>query len=214
VQNLINEVVANLKHERESGTKKIKRTFKRRKISEVDQRMPSLDQCQKEEIKSDQLIDDAKITENKIPPTIVAVPYPKAVPKCNHATNDEYFKSFLGKHLGDYKISELIGSGTMGTVYYAKDINLGRDVAVKILNQSISRDKMFINQFQNEARAASIIHHPNIAQIFYLGNQADLYYFAMEYIDGWSLEDILQEMEVMSGLRALDLYLLHNRLSP
>ena len=67
-----------------------------------------------------------------------------------------------GTQLGSYEITSLIGSGGMGEVYRAKDLRLGRDVAVKVLREELASDPERLRRFEQEARSASALNHPNI----------------------------------------------------
>ena len=71
-----------------------------------------------------------------------------------------------GTHVGPYEVVALIGAGSMGEVYRARDTNLGRDVAIKILAQSSVLDEDRIARFRREARVLAALNHPNIATIY------------------------------------------------
>lgn len=93
-----------------------------------------------------------------------------------------------GTRLGRYEIRSLLGSGGMGEVYLARDLDLDRDVAVKILRddrESGDRARRFIQ----EAKAASALHHPNVAHVYEIGSQDDLRFIAMEVVEGETLRD-------------------------
>ena len=80
-----------------------------------------------------------------------------------------------GTFLGDrYEIIEEIGTGGMSNVYKAKDHVLGRDVAVKILKEEFAEDKTFVAKFRQEAQAAAGLEHPNIVNIYDVGNEDGL----------------------------------------
>ncbi len=93
--------------------------------------------------------------------------------------------------LGDFVIKNLIGNGGMGTVYLAHQITLDRDVALKVLHADFSDDTAFIQNFINEARAAASLNHPNIVQAVAVNCDEGRWYFAMEYINGSTLKQML-----------------------
>ena len=95
--------------------------------------------------------------------------------------------------LGDFVIKNLIGNGGMGTVYLAHQITLDRDVALKVLHADFSDDTAFIQNFINEARAAANLNHPNIVQAVAVNCDEGRWYFAMEYIDGSTLKQMLAQ---------------------
>ncbi|MBR4372432.1 MAG: protein kinase, partial [Victivallales bacterium] len=95
--------------------------------------------------------------------------------------------------LGDFVIKNLIGNGGMGTVYLAHQITLDRDVALKVLHADFSDDTAFIQNFINEARAAASLNHPNIVQAVAVNCDEGRWYFAMEYINGNTLKQMLAQ---------------------
>ncbi|MFA5206051.1 MAG: serine/threonine-protein kinase [Lentisphaeria bacterium] len=95
-----------------------------------------------------------------------------------------------GSLVANYRIEREIGRGNMAVVYLATQLDLQRPVALKILTGGLARDQDFVSRFLNEARTAAALSHPNIVQAFSAGAVADdLYYFAMEYIEGETLHD-------------------------
>ncbi|WP_040204933.1 Stk1 family PASTA domain-containing Ser/Thr kinase [Neobacillus jeddahensis] len=100
----------------------------------------------------------------------------------------------IGKRLSDrYKILEMIGGGGMANVYLAHDMILDRDVAVKMLRLDFANDEEFIRRFRREAQSATSLAHPNIVNIFDVGEEGDLYYIVMEFIDGQTLKQYIQQ---------------------
>ena len=93
--------------------------------------------------------------------------------------------------LAHYKILERIGAGGMGEVYRARDHRLGRDVAIKVLPASLSRDAERMRRFEQEARAAAALNHPNICTIYEVAQAGGFAFIAMEYVEGRSLGDRL-----------------------
>ncbi len=98
----------------------------------------------------------------------------------------------LGKVFNSrYRLKEKIGSGGMADVYLADDLLLNREVAVKVLHQQYAADPSFIQRFRYEAQAAANLNHPNIVSIYDWGNEGDVYYIVMEYVEGRDLKQIL-----------------------
>ncbi|PYS73513.1 MAG: serine/threonine protein kinase, partial [Acidobacteria bacterium] len=117
----------------------------------------------------------------------------------------------VGKTIGRYRILSLIGVGGMGAVYLAEDTALGRKVALKLLLPSYaSKDHDSLRRFQNEARAASALNHPNTAHIYEIGETDGSNYIAMEYVEGQSLDSRingspLDSMELLDvGIQVAD----------
>ena len=92
--------------------------------------------------------------------------------------------------LGPYHIQKKIGSGGMGDVYLAIDPALNRKVAIKTLRQELIGDANFLERFKREARAVASLSHPGIVQIYYIGQEKNLTYFAMEYVGEKTLKDL------------------------
>ncbi|UCZ51782.1 Stk1 family PASTA domain-containing Ser/Thr kinase [Bacillus shivajii] len=92
-----------------------------------------------------------------------------------------------------YQIVKPVGGGGMADVYLAHDIILDREVAVKVLKAQFSKDDEFIRRFRREAQAATSLAHPNVVNIYDVGEEKDLYYIVMEYIDGLTLKDYIQQ---------------------
>jgi eukaryotic-like serine/threonine-protein kinase len=93
---------------------------------------------------------------------------------------------------GRYRIVRKLGSGGMANVYLAEDQELGRRVAIKILNDRHSGDEQFVERFRREAKNAAGLSHPNIVSIYDRGEGAEgAYYIAMEYLDGRSLKELI-----------------------
>jgi serine/threonine-protein kinase len=92
---------------------------------------------------------------------------------------------------GRYMIVRKIGAGGMADVYLAEDQELGRRVAIKILNGRHANDAQFIERFRREAKNAAALNHPNIVSIYDRGEAEDTYYIAMEYLDGRSLKELI-----------------------
>ncbi len=92
---------------------------------------------------------------------------------------------------GRYRIVRKLGAGGMADVYLAEDQELGRRVAIKILNDRHANDDQFIERFRREAKNAAALNHPNIVSIYDRGEAEDTYYIAMEYLDGRTLKELI-----------------------
>ncbi len=96
-----------------------------------------------------------------------------------------------GTILGSYEILAPLGSGGMGDVYRARDRKLGREVAIKVLRPGIASDTTRLKRFEQEARTASALNHPNIVTIYEIGEHDGEHYIAMELVDGDTLRELL-----------------------
>jgi WD40 repeat protein/serine/threonine protein kinase len=103
------------------------------------------------------------------------------------------------EQLGDYRIVREIGHGGMGVVYEAEQISLGRHVALKILPQNLLRDPKQRQRFEREARAAAQLHHTNIVPVFGVGDHDGQPYYAMQFIQGLGLDDVIDELKRMQA---------------
>lgn len=112
----------------------------------------------------------------------------------------------IGKILGNrYEVLEKIGDGGMAFVYKAKCRILNRIVAVKVLRPEFVDDEVFISKFKNEALAAGSLTHPNIVNIYDVGQDENVHYIVMEYVDGCNLKDLIKKEGIMDPYRALDI---------
>ena len=91
-----------------------------------------------------------------------------------------------------YEIVKSIGEGGMANVYLANDKILDRKVAVKVLRGDLSSDDRFIRRFQREALSVSNLSHPNIVEVYDVGEEDGQYYIVMEYIEGKTLKQLLK----------------------
>ncbi len=110
-----------------------------------------------------------------------------------------------GSSISGYKILGKLGAGAMATVYKAKQISLDRIVAIKKLPKKFSSNPQFIERFFAEGRAAAQLNHPNIVQAFDVGNEGDLYYFVMEYVEGRSVHDDIVTHKRYKESEAIDI---------
>ena len=99
----------------------------------------------------------------------------------------------MSNRLGKYKINEKLGEGATAEVYRAVDTSLEREVALKLLKPALVADPYTFERFRQEARAAAVLFHPNIATVFEIGEEEGRYFIAMRFIEGRSLNQVLQE---------------------
>ena len=104
--------------------------------------------------------------------------------------------------LGDYRILREVGRGGMGVVYEAVQISLGRQVALKVLPFASAMDPRQLQRFKNEAQAAAHLHHTNIVPVFYVGCERGVHFYAMQYIDGQSLDFIIRNLRRQQRLES------------
>ncbi|MCP3771768.1 Stk1 family PASTA domain-containing Ser/Thr kinase [Paenibacillus sp. MZ04-78.2] len=101
----------------------------------------------------------------------------------------------IGKQLGGrYEILGRVGGGGMAIVYKGLDILLHRHVAVKVLRQQYVHDEEFIQRFRREAQAAASLSHPNVVSIYDVGQEEDIHYIVMEYVEGTNLNEQIKEI--------------------
>ncbi|HEY1252371.1 MAG TPA: protein kinase [Thermoanaerobaculia bacterium] len=109
-----------------------------------------------------------------------------------------------GSRLGAYEILAPLGAGGMGEVYRAKDARLGRDVAIKVLPSATAADPDRRARFEQEARSASALNHPNILTIYDIGEYGGTIYIAMELVEGRTLRELLASGEPLPTRKLLD----------
>ena len=96
------------------------------------------------------------------------------------------------QQLGDYQILREVGRGGMGVVYEAQQLALGRHVAIKVLLSHALLDPRQLGRFQREARSAARLHHTNIVPVFGVGCEGGTHYYAMQYIEGQTLAEVIR----------------------
>jgi len=106
-----------------------------------------------------------------------------------------------------YEIIKTIGEGGMANVYLAKDLILDRNVAIKVLRGDLASDEKFVRRFQREALSASSLTHPNIVEIYDVGEDDGDYYIVMEYIDGKNLKQMLKKRGKLTTAEVVDIML-------
>ncbi len=113
-----------------------------------------------------------------------------------------------GSKLSDrYQIIKMLGEGGMANVYLANDTILDRNVAVKVLRGDLAGDDKFVRRFQREALSASSLSHPNIVEMYDVGEDDGQYYIVMEYVDGKTLKQVLKQRGKLSITEVMDIML-------
>ena len=134
--------------------------------------------------------------------------YRFACPQC-HAfcivPDDDELKQ--GTVLGDFQVQRRIGRGGMGVVYLGTQLSLDRPVAIKALKSRVAKNEKFIHRFTREAKTAAQIIHNNIVQIYYVGQENNTFFIAMEYVDGKSVRDLINEKRALPESLAVDILL-------
>src|SRR4029077_19841681 len=137
-------------------------------------------------------------------------PYLDSIDKLHAATQDLRVTRSLdanagpaatGKRIGDFRIVREVGRGGMGVVYEAHQESLNRRVGLKILPVAAVLDPRQIARFKNEAQAAAQLHHPHIVPVFAVGQENGVYYYAMQFVDGQSLEEAMRELRPKNEVR-------------
>src|SRR3989441_9024765 len=108
-----------------------------------------------------------------------------------------------GTRLGPYEIVSPLGAGGMGEVYRARDPRLGREVAIKVLPASFSKDPDRLRRFEQEAKAAGLLNHPNITAVYDIGSHEGAPYVVQELLEGETLRAVLSGGR-LSARKAID----------
>ena len=106
---------------------------------------------------------------------------------------------------GRYELFEKIGEGGMSVVYKAKDRLLNRYVAIKVLKPEFIKDQKFIESFRRESQAAASLSHPNIVNIFDVGQEGNIHYIVMELVEGRTLSELIHETGPLPYQRVIEL---------
>ena len=106
---------------------------------------------------------------------------------------------------GRYLVQRLLAHGGMASVYEALDIQLHRQVAIKVLASHLSGDQSFREKFVTEARVAAALNHPNLVNIYDQGQQGDLTYLVLELVTGTTLRHVLDDFKIIDAERAVEL---------
>lgn len=110
----------------------------------------------------------------------------------------------IGRKIANFRIERLLGRGGMARVYYGLDTKLRRPVAIKVIDERYRQRPVEVKRFLKEAQLMAKWRHENIAQIYYCGDDGDLYYYVMEYIDGRDLASILASHEAKKKLMPMN----------
>jgi serine/threonine-protein kinase len=113
--------------------------------------------------------------------------------------------AFPGKRLGVYELEEEIGRGAMGIVYRGRQVTLDRVVAVKVLLENLVSDESFVTRFIREARLVASLNHPNIVHVYDAGRADNLLYFAMEFISGPTVTQLLKQKGKLPVTQAVEI---------
>jgi serine/threonine protein kinase len=108
----------------------------------------------------------------------------------------EMFADRVGETIGPYQVLSQLGSGAMGIVYLAEDVRLGRKIALKLLPSQFTNDQDRLRRFQQEARAASALNHPNILTVHEIEQKGGLQYIATEFVDGVTLREHINQQRM------------------
>ena len=109
-----------------------------------------------------------------------------------------------GSRIGSYEIVVLLGAGGMGKVFRARDLQLGREVAIKVLSEEASKDEGRVHRFLTEAKAASALNHPNILTVYGFGEENHSPYIVTELVAGKTLRALLENGPLPTG-RVIDI---------
>jgi serine/threonine protein kinase/CheY-like chemotaxis protein len=110
---------------------------------------------------------------------------------------DAVEQDVIPARMGPYRVVTLLGAGAMGRVYRGLDEQLDRPVAIKVLNKALASDREHLERFRQEAKILASINHPNIALIYYFGSLEDTPFFCMEFLQGGSLDLLLQQKGIL-----------------
>lgn len=110
-----------------------------------------------------------------------------------------------GRKIPGYKMLGQIGKGASAIVFKARQVNLDRLVAIKVMQKKSGADTASAERFYAEARAAAALNHPNIVQAFDVGSGGDFHYFVMEYVEGSTVHDLIQELGRIREETSLDI---------
>src|SRR5439155_18742688 len=120
------------------------------------------------------------------PPTVITAGRPRAIP-----FDPNLGPSLAGRRLGHFELIESVGAGGMAAVLKARDLDLGRVVALKILPPDMAADPENVVRFKQEARAAARLDDENIARVYFCGEDQGLHFIAFEFVEGDNLRQLM-----------------------
>ena len=127
------------------------------------------------------------------------------LPRARSGDTELMSGSLIGARLGDYQILRKLGRGGMADVYAARQLSLGRDVALKVLRSEFARDRDYIERFRREARAAAKLNHSNIVQVYEVNAIDSQYYISQELIVGDNLRQRLDRYGAINAEEAVEI---------
>lgn len=130
-----------------------------------------------------------------------------AEPQEEATFDTRFYHSLVGRQLNGYRAMCFIGAGTMGGVFKGWDSALEREVALKVISYELASQETFREMFIKEARLISKLNHPNIAHIYSIGSNEDILYFAMEFIQGETLADLIKRQYNLNTLKGLEYFI-------
>src|SRR3954462_14336968 len=125
----------------------------------------------------------------------------RSVVSAEHALQHD---PLVGRRLRHFHVTRLLGRGGMGAGYLGEDTSLERAVAIQVLDPELAHAPDVVARFEREARAQARLGHPNVAQIHFIGEQDQIHFFAMEYLEGPSLDVVLGRGERVPWPQALE----------
>src|SRR5437879_2620991 len=112
----------------------------------------------------------------------------------------------IGTVVGNYKILEKIGEGGMGAVYKGVDLMLEREVEIKVLKPELGSQPQVVERFRTDGITLAKLNHPNIATLFAFFRQGDLFFMVLEYVNGVTLDRIIEQQGAMSCEQSIPLF--------
>ena len=118
----------------------------------------------------------------------------------NVVSNSGLVESSKPADFGDFRVLRELGRGGMGVVYLAKQISINRQVALKILPLAAVMDPRHLLRFRNEVQVVALLQHTNIVPIHSVGNERGIHYYAMQYVEGPTLAEVIAQLRRLDGI--------------